>query len=166
MAGGAQPVYRPGAAGGVRDPPGKAHRRTRGAKPVAVAGRETGDGNAGESAHAAPFFRQPRPGIERRSARGTGNARTRQHLYHADLHPSRFPASGERVRQGPSARAQENHGMSDARYYSMRRFSPYQGTVQVAETTGFRAITSDGMTWRGQFLNQPSRLSRPAVWRA
>ena len=56
--------------------------------------------------------------------------------------------------------------MNDARYYSMRRLSPYQGTVQVAETTGFRAITSDGMTWRVQFLNQRSRLSSHAVWRA
>src|SRR3989344_2404070 len=166
MAGGARPIYRPGAAGGVRDPPGKAPRRTRGAKPAAVAGGETGDGSAGVPAHAAPFVRQPRPGIERRSARGAGNARTRQHLHHADLHPSRLPASCERVRQGPSARAKENHGMNDVRYYSMRRLSPYQGTVQVAETTGFRAITSDGMTWRVQFLNQRSRLSSHAVWRA
>ena len=56
--------------------------------------------------------------------------------------------------------------MSDVRYYSMRRLSPYQGTVQVAETQGFRAMTSDGMTWRAQFLNQRSRLSSYAVWRA
>lgn len=51
------------------------------------------------------------------------------------------------------------------RYYSMRRFSPYQGTVQVVETPGFRAITSDGLTWRVQFLNQKSRLTSHAVWR-
>lgn len=56
--------------------------------------------------------------------------------------------------------------MSGARYYSMRRLSPYQGTVQVAETRGFRAMTSDGLTWRVQFLNQRSRLSSHAVWRA
>lgn len=56
--------------------------------------------------------------------------------------------------------------MSETRYYSMRRLSPYQGTVQVAETPGFRAITSDGMTWRVQFLNQRSRLASHAVWRA
>lgn len=56
--------------------------------------------------------------------------------------------------------------MSDVRYYSMRRLSPYQGTVQVVETQGFRAMTSDGVTWRAQFLNQRSRLSSYAVWRA
>jgi hypothetical protein len=56
--------------------------------------------------------------------------------------------------------------MNEARYYSMRRLSPYQGTVQVAETTGFRAITSDGITWRVQFLPLRSRLSSHAVWRA
>lgn len=56
--------------------------------------------------------------------------------------------------------------MSQARYYSMRRFAPYQGTVQVAQTPGFRAITSDGLTWRVQFLNQRSRFSRYAVWHA
>lgn len=53
-----------------------------------------------------------------------------------------------------------------ARYYSLRRFSPYQGTVQVVEMPGFRAITSDGLTWRAQFLHQRSRLSSHAVWRA
>ncbi len=56
--------------------------------------------------------------------------------------------------------------MSQARYYSMRRFSPYQGTVQIVETPGFRAITSDGVTWRVQFLNQRSRFTSYAVWRA
>lgn len=55
--------------------------------------------------------------------------------------------------------------MSAARYYSMRQFSPYQGTVQVVETPGFRAITSDGLTWRVQFLHQRSRLASHAVWR-
>lgn len=56
--------------------------------------------------------------------------------------------------------------MSDARYYSMRRFSPYQGTVQVVETAGFRAMSSDGLTWRVQFLKQRTRLSSYALWRA
>ncbi|MHB8622150.1 MAG: hypothetical protein ACYC9J_12140 [Sulfuricaulis sp.] len=56
--------------------------------------------------------------------------------------------------------------MSTVRYFSMRRFTPYQGTVQVAESPGFRAITSDGLTWRVQFLYQRSRFFRYAVWRA
>lgn len=56
--------------------------------------------------------------------------------------------------------------MSAARYYSMRRFSPYQGTVQITELPDFRAVTSDGIAWRVQFLNQRSRLSSHAVWRA
>lgn len=55
--------------------------------------------------------------------------------------------------------------MTGTRYYSMRRLSPYQGTAQVIETPGFRAITSDGLTWRVQFLNRRSRLSSNAVWR-
>ena len=56
--------------------------------------------------------------------------------------------------------------MSGVRYYSMRHLSPYQGTVQVAEMPGFRAMSADGITWRVQFLNQPSRFSSYAVWRA
>jgi hypothetical protein len=48
----------------------------------------------------------------------------------------------------------------------MRRLSPYQGTVQITEMPGFRAMTSDGITWRVQFLNQRSRISSHAVWRA
>ena len=56
--------------------------------------------------------------------------------------------------------------MNAARYYSMRRFSPYQGTAQITELPNFRAVTSDGSAWRVQFLNQRSRLSGHAVWRA
>ena len=56
--------------------------------------------------------------------------------------------------------------MSTAHYYSMRRFAPYQGTVQIAEIPGFRAMSSDGLTWRVQFLNQRTRISSHAVWRA
>jgi len=48
----------------------------------------------------------------------------------------------------------------------MRRLSPYQGTVQIAEMPGFRAMSSDGLTWRVQFLNQRTRISSHAVWRA
>ena len=56
--------------------------------------------------------------------------------------------------------------MSAPRYYSMRRLSPYQGTVQIVELPDFRAVTSDGIAWRVQFLNQRSRVSGHAVWRA
>lgn len=52
-----------------------------------------------------------------------------------------------------------------ARYYSLRRLSPYQGTAQVVELSGFRAMSVDGVRWRVQFLNQPNRLSSYAVWR-
>lgn len=56
--------------------------------------------------------------------------------------------------------------MMQPRYYSLRRLSPYQGTVQVAECPGFRAMTADGVRWRVQFLNQRTRLSSYGVWRA
>lgn len=56
--------------------------------------------------------------------------------------------------------------MSAPRYYSMRRLSPYQGTVQITELPDFRAVTSDGLAWRVQFLNQRSRVTGHAVWRA
>lgn len=56
--------------------------------------------------------------------------------------------------------------MSAVRYYSMRRLSPYQGTVQIVELPDFRAVTSDGIAWRVQFLNQRSRVTGHAVWRA
>lgn len=52
------------------------------------------------------------------------------------------------------------------RYYSLRRLSPYQGTVQVAECPGFRAMSADGQRWRVQFLNQRTRFSSYGVWRA
>lgn len=52
------------------------------------------------------------------------------------------------------------------RYYSLRRLSPYQGTVQVVECPGFRAMSADGLRWRVQFLNQRTRFSSYGVWRA
>ncbi len=56
--------------------------------------------------------------------------------------------------------------MSAARYYSLRRLSPYQGTVQVVEVPGFRAMSADGVRWRVQFLNQRTRFSSYGIWRA
>lgn len=55
--------------------------------------------------------------------------------------------------------------MEPARYYSLRRLSPYQGTVQVVECPGFRAMSAEGARWRVQFLNQRTRFSSYAVWR-
>lgn len=55
--------------------------------------------------------------------------------------------------------------MPAARYYSLRRLSPYQGTAQVVELPGFRAMSVDGESWRVQFLKLRSRLSGNAVWR-
>lgn len=59
-----------------------------------------------------------------------------------------------------------NEAAVAARYYSMRRLSPYQGTVQVAEIPGFRAMSADGERWRVQFLNPRSRYASHAIWRA
>ena len=56
--------------------------------------------------------------------------------------------------------------MEAPRYYSLRRLSPYQGTVQVADCPGFRAMSADGLRWRVQFLNQRTRFSSYGVWRA
>jgi len=52
-----------------------------------------------------------------------------------------------------------------ARYYSLRRLSPYQGTVQVVELPGFRAMSADGITWTVQMPNQGSRFATHALWR-
>lgn len=51
------------------------------------------------------------------------------------------------------------------RYYSLRRLAPYQGTAQVVELRGFRAMSVDGESWRVQFLNRRARLSGNAIWR-
>lgn len=56
--------------------------------------------------------------------------------------------------------------MTGARYFSLRRLSPYQGTVQVVDCPGFRAMSADGLRWRVQFLNQRTRFSSYGVWRA
>lgn len=55
--------------------------------------------------------------------------------------------------------------MMSTRYYSLRRLSPYQGTVQVVECPGFRSMSADGLRWRVQFLNQRTRFSSYGVWR-
>ncbi len=50
-----------------------------------------------------------------------------------------------------------------ARYYSLRRLSPYQGTVQVVEMPGFRAMSADGATWELRIENPGARPTR-SVW--
>lgn len=52
-----------------------------------------------------------------------------------------------------------------ARYYSLRRLSPYQGTVQAVELPGFRAMSADGVTWTVQMPNEGSRYATHALWR-
>lgn len=61
----------------------------------------------------------------------------------------------------------------DPRYYSLRRLSPYQGTVQVIEAPGLRAMSADGLTWQVQVQHRagPSasgrlRSSTYGTWRA
>lgn len=56
--------------------------------------------------------------------------------------------------------------MNGASYYSLRRLSPYQGTVQVAEMPGLRAMSADGVTWQVQLQNQGTRYSAREIWRA
>lgn len=54
--------------------------------------------------------------------------------------------------------------VSTANYYSMRRLSPYQGTIQVVELAGFRAMSVDGVAWEVRIESAGMRPTR-AVWR-
>jgi hypothetical protein len=54
--------------------------------------------------------------------------------------------------------------MPDARYYSLRRLSPYQGTVQIVERPGFRAISADGVAWQVHIQTGSSRTAAFATW--
>lgn len=56
--------------------------------------------------------------------------------------------------------------MSAIQCYSLRRFSPYQGAVQVVAVEGIRAMSADGDRWRVQFLSQHSRYASYGVWHA
>jgi hypothetical protein len=49
-------------------------------------------------------------------------------------------------------------------YYSMRRLSPYQGTIQVVELPGFRAMSADGSNWDLRIENRGMRPAH-ALWR-
>jgi hypothetical protein len=57
-----------------------------------------------------------------------------------------------------------NHDVTAPRYYSMRRLSPYQGTIQVVELPGFRAMSADGSSWNLRIENRGMRPAH-ALWR-
>jgi len=52
----------------------------------------------------------------------------------------------------------------EPRHYSLRRLSPYQGTVQVIDMPGFRAMSADGATWELRMANLGARPLR-TLWR-
>lgn len=62
--------------------------------------------------------------------------------------------------------------MNETRCYSLRRLSPYLGTVQIVEMTGARAMSPDGLTWQVQISNRVAgvggrtRFSTHGIWRA
>ena len=53
----------------------------------------------------------------------------------------------------------------EVKYFSIRRFGPYQGTAQVVQCEGFRAISGDGITWRVQVQHPEARYVTQAIWR-
>jgi len=55
--------------------------------------------------------------------------------------------------------------MSPIHYYSLRSLSPYQGTVQVVETDGFRALSQEGETWRVRLRASSGRRAVHGTWR-
>jgi hypothetical protein len=56
--------------------------------------------------------------------------------------------------------------MEGATYYSLRRLSPYQGTMQIVEVPGFRGMSADGITWQVQVMHPTRRISGYGTWRA
>jgi len=53
-----------------------------------------------------------------------------------------------------------------AQYYSLRQLAPYQGTVQVVEMPGFRALSTEGRNWRIQMKQTGTRYATHGVWNA
>lgn len=49
-------------------------------------------------------------------------------------------------------------------YYSLRNLSPYQGTVQVVELDGFRALSHDGITWRVRIRRGEGQRAVHGIW--
>lgn len=56
--------------------------------------------------------------------------------------------------------------MSSDIYYSLRSHSPYQGTIQVVELDGFRALSQDGITWRVSLRASGGQRAVHSTWRA
>lgn len=52
----------------------------------------------------------------------------------------------------------------DPSYYSLRQWAPYQGTVQVVEIPGFRAVSQDGLRWQIQARNEGIRFFTYGTW--
>jgi len=55
--------------------------------------------------------------------------------------------------------------MNPVTYYSLRSLSPYEGTIQVVETDGFRALSRDGDTWRIRVRAGNGRRAKHGTWR-
>lgn len=55
--------------------------------------------------------------------------------------------------------------MNPITYYSLRSLSPYQGTVQVVEKDGFRALSQDGEIWRVRVRGDRGRRAAHGTWR-
>lgn len=56
--------------------------------------------------------------------------------------------------------------MPDQRkFFSLRQWSPYQGTVQIVEVPGFRAISRDGLQWQVLVKNEGIRFFTFGTWR-
>ncbi|MFV1996657.1 MAG: hypothetical protein ACC641_01475 [Acidiferrobacterales bacterium] len=55
--------------------------------------------------------------------------------------------------------------MNPVIYYSLRSLSPYEGTIQVVETDGFRALSRDGETWRVRMRAGSGRRAVHGTWR-
>lgn len=55
--------------------------------------------------------------------------------------------------------------MNSTTYYSLRSLSPYQGTIQVVEKDGFRALSQDGKVWRMRVRGNKGRRAVHGAWR-
>lgn len=55
--------------------------------------------------------------------------------------------------------------MNPITYYSLRSLSPYEGTIQVVETDGFRALSRDGETWRIRVRAGSGHRAQHRTWR-
>ena len=80
---------------------------------------------AGASAYAAPFLCKPCAAIEQRPARRAGIARPRQYQHDPGLYPAGFPAFGQGLRRGPSARQVQVNRKPITRKNCIARFAAF-----------------------------------------